>query len=136
MATETIEVTGHIVDSLLLAKILDTILVSYTELIANRQAFEDPAKRKAMEQIRTLLTGALEARGRVLVKLNVEESALPAVIALLPALKSPTVSKLFGEDGYAVETVVAKAEINTLIPALKDAGASDIIQLPPAKIGH
>ena len=117
-------------------KILDTILVSYTELIANRQAFDDPAKRKAMEQIRTLLTGALEARGRVLVKLNVEEAALAAVIALLPALKSPTVSKLFGEDGYAVETVVAKSEINILIPALKDAGATDIIELPIAKIVH
>ncbi len=117
-------------------KILDTILVSYTELIANREAFEDPAKRKAMEQIRTLLTGALEARGRVLVKLNVEEAALAAVIALLPALKSPTVSKLFGEDGYAVETVVAKSQINILIPALKDAGATDIIELPIAKIVH
>ncbi len=55
-------------------KILDTILVSYTELIANQQSFDDPAKRKAMEQILTLLTGALEARGRVLVKLNVDEA--------------------------------------------------------------
>jgi ATP phosphoribosyltransferase len=117
-------------------KILDTILVSYTELIANRDAVEDPTKRKAMEQIQTLLTGALEARGRVLVKLNVEEGALAPVIALLPALKSPTVSKLFGEDGYAVETVVAKSEINVLIPALKDAGATDIIELPIAKIVH
>jgi ATP phosphoribosyltransferase len=117
-------------------KILDTILVSYTELIANQQAYDDPAKRKAMEQIRTLLTGALEARGRVLVKLNVEAASLDAVIGLLPALKSPTVSKLFGEDGFAVETVVAKSEINTLIPALKDAGASDIIELPIAKIVH
>ena len=89
-----------------------------------------------MEQIRTLLTGALEARGRVLVKLNVEAAALDGVIGLLPALKSPTVSKLFGEDGFAVETVVAKSEINTLIPALKDAGASDIIELPIAKIVH
>ena len=66
----------------------------------------------------------------MLVKLNVDEANLDAVIALLPALKSPTVSKLFGEDGYAVETVVAKREINTLIPALKDAGATGIIELP------
>ena len=58
------------------------------------------------------------------------------MIELLPALKSPTVSKLFGEDGYAVETVVAKSEINTLIPALKEAGATDIIELPIAKIVH
>ncbi|MFM8236129.1 MAG: ATP phosphoribosyltransferase, partial [Actinomycetota bacterium] len=115
-------------------RILDTILISYTELVANPAAAADPAKRKAMEQLRTLLLGALEARGRVLVKLNVDESSLDAVIGLLPALKAPTVSKLFGEDGYAVETVVAKADINVLIPALKDAGATGILELPIAKI--
>jgi ATP phosphoribosyltransferase len=114
--------------------ILDTILVSYTELIANPLANAAPEKRRAMEQLRTLLTGALEARGRVLVKLNVDEANLAAVIALLPALKSPTVSKLFGEDGFAVETVVPKAEINILIPDLKDAGATGIIELPISKI--
>lgn len=117
-------------------KVLDTILVSYTELIANRESHENADKRKAMEQLMTLLTGALEARGRVLVKLNIDANGLDEAIALLPALKSPTVSKLFGEDGYAVETVVAKSEINTLIPALKDAGATGIIELPIAKIVH
>jgi ATP phosphoribosyltransferase len=117
-------------------KILDTILVSYTELVANPTAAGDPGKRKAMEQIQTLLSGALEARGRVLVKLNVDDARLDDVIQLLPALKSPTVSKLFGDDAYAVETVVAKSEINTLIPALKDKGATDIIELPIAKIVH
>jgi ATP phosphoribosyltransferase len=115
-------------------RILDTILVSYTELIANPTAYADADKRKAMEQLRTLLLGALEARGRVLVKLNVDEANLQAVIGLLPALKSPTVSKLFGEDGYAVETVVAKDDINTLIPALKDHGATGILELPISKI--
>jgi ATP phosphoribosyltransferase len=115
-------------------KVLDTILVSYTELIANPIAHGDADKRKAMEQLQTLLTGALEARGRVLVKLNVEETNLQAVIDLLPALKSPTVSKLFGEDSYAVETVVSKTDINTLIPALKDAGATGILELPISKI--
>lgn len=115
-------------------RVLDTILVSHTELIANPTAYADPAKRKAMEQLQTLLSGALEARGRVLVKMNVEESSLDTVIGLLPALRSPTVSKLFGEEGYAVETVVAKSEINTLIPALRDAGATGIIELPISKI--
>jgi ATP phosphoribosyltransferase len=117
-------------------EIIDTILVSYTELIANREAYEDPAKRRAMEQLVTLLKGALEARGRVLVKLNVEQANLDTVIQLLPALKSPTVSQLFGEEAFAVETVVAKSEINTLIPALKDAGATDVIELPISKIVH
>src|SRR6187431_354740 len=81
-------------------RILDTILTSYTELIASPTAYADPEKRTAMEQLQTLLTGVLEARGRVLIKLNVDEANLDAVIDLLPALKSPTVSKLFGEDGF------------------------------------
>jgi ATP phosphoribosyltransferase len=117
-------------------RVLDTILVSHTELIANPEAHADPERRKAMEQIQTLLSGALEARGRVLVKLNVDEARLDDVIALLPALRSPTVSKLAGSGAYAVETVVAKAEINTLIPALKEHGATGIIELPIAKIVH
>lgn len=117
-------------------KIVDTVLTSYTELIANPESYGDAAKRKAMEQIQTLLTGALEARGRVLVKLNVDEQHLDDVVALLPSLKSPTVSKLFREDAYAVEAVVAKSEINTLIPALKDHGATGIIELPISKIVH
>ena len=117
-------------------RIIETVLTSYTELIANPMAFADPAKRHAMQQLHTLLDGTLEARGKVLVKLNVTEDALSDVIALLPSMKSPTLSKLFGEDGYAVETVVLKAKINTLIPALKDAGATDIIELPLSKIVH
>jgi ATP phosphoribosyltransferase len=84
----------------------------------------------------TLLQGTLEARGKVLVKLNVAKGDLQRVIDLLPSMKSPTVSELFGASGYAVETVVPKNSINTLIPALKDAGASDIIELPLAKIVH
>ncbi|HWC11343.1 MAG TPA: ATP phosphoribosyltransferase [Acidimicrobiales bacterium] len=117
-------------------KSVDTMLVSFTELIANAASCEDDAKRHAMSQIHTLLQGTLEARGRVLVKLNVSEADLDGVIGLLPALRAPTVSKLFGAGAYAVETVVPKAEINTLIPALKDAGASDIIELALAKIVH
>ena len=117
-------------------RIVDTLLVSDTELIANPRSYQDPDKRHAMEQLLTLLSGTLEARGRVLVKLNVSESDLDAVIRLLPALKSPTVSKLFGEGEYAVETVVAKSDINQLIPALKDHGATGIIELPISKIVH
>ena len=115
-------------------RILETILVSYTELVANPVACRDPERRKAMDDINTLLQGALKARGRVLVKLNVSSADLEAVISLLPAMRSPTVSALSGAGGYAVETVVAKEEINKLIPELKDAGASDIIELPISKI--
>ena len=75
--------------------------------------------------------------GQVLVKLNVSDAAFERVIALVPSMKSPTISKLFGnEGGYAVETVVPKATINVLIPTLKDAGATDLIELPISKIVH
>jgi ATP phosphoribosyltransferase len=117
-------------------KIVEEILQSYTELVANPVAYADADKRRAMEQIKVLLDGVLEARGKVLVKLNVGRADLDEVIRLVPSMKAPTVSELFGEGGYAVETVVLKSEINTLIPALKEAGASDIIELPLAKIVH
>jgi len=116
-------------------RIIDTILTSYTELIANKESWADPAKRHAMEQLHTLLTGTLEARGQVLVKLNVGEANYEKVLAVLPSAKSPTVSRLASGD-YAVESVVQKRTINTVIPALKDAGATDILELPISKIIH
>jgi ATP phosphoribosyltransferase len=115
-------------------RIIDEILQSYTEVVANREAYADPVKRHAMGQLMTLLNGTLDARGKVLVKMNVGAEALAAVIALLPSMKSPTVNPLAGDDGFAVETVVAKRQINTLIPALKDAGATGILELPISKI--
>jgi len=115
-------------------RVIETVLISYTELIANPTSAQDPERRKAMEDINTLLQGALKARGRVLVKLNVEAYDLDRVIKLLPAMRSPTVSELFGGGSYAVETVVPKETINKLIPELKDAGATDIIELPISKI--
>lgn len=117
-------------------RIIDTILVSHTELIANPASHADPARAHAMQQVLTLLMGTLEARGKVLVKLNVSEQDYEAVVARLPSMKAPTVAKLAGDGGFAVETVVEKATINTLIPALKDAGATDILELPLTKIVH
>ncbi len=114
-------------------RIIDTILHSYTEMIANVAAFDDPQKRHAMNQLMTLLTGTLEARGKVLVKLNVSTEQFQAVLAVLPSMQSPTISEL-AQGGYAVESVVEKRSINTLIPALKDAGANDILELPISKI--
>jgi len=117
-------------------RIIDEVLISYTELVANPAAYADPTKRHAMEQIMTLLLGVMEARGKVLVKLNVATDRLDAVIDVLPAMKTPTVNELYGGAGYAVETVVPKNQINVLIPALKDAGATDLIELALAKIVH
>ena len=116
-------------------RIIDTMLTSYTELIANKQSWEDPSKRHAMEQIMTLLTGTLEARDKVLLKLNVAKSAMDGVLQLLPSAKSPTIAQLASGD-FAVETVVPKRGINTLIPALIDAGASDLLEIPISKIIH
>jgi len=117
-------------------RIIDTILTSWTEVVANPVSAADPEKRHAMDQLMTLLNGAMEARGKVLVKLNVGRDDLQRVLAVLPSMKSPTISELAGEGGYAVETVVDKSRINTLIPDLKDAGASDILELSLAKIVH
>ncbi len=117
-------------------RIVETLLVSFTELIANPAAAADPVKRHAMEQLLTLLQGTLEAREKVLVKLNVPADQLAAVLAVLPSLRAPTVSELSGGGAFALETVVPKADINTLIPALKDQGATDILELALSKIVH
>ncbi|MDA2958037.1 MAG: ATP phosphoribosyltransferase [Ilumatobacteraceae bacterium] len=114
-------------------RVIDTMLVSYTEVIAHRPSFADPTKRHAMNQLMTLLLGTLDARGKVLVKLNVGSDDLAKVLDVLPSAKSPTISELAG-GGFAVESVVEKRSINTLIPALKDAGASDLLELPISKI--
>jgi ATP phosphoribosyltransferase len=115
-------------------RILDTLLTSYTELIANPAAFADPVKRAAMEDVALLLQGAIRARGNVLVKLNVNASELAAVTAILPAMSSPTITSLARGDMNAVEAVVPKRGVNTLIPALKAAGARDILEIPISKI--
>ena len=115
-------------------RIIETMVTSYTELIANPASFADPEKAHAMRQIHTLLQGVLDARGKVLVKMNVPTAALDDVIDVLPSMKSPTVNELFGGSGYAVETVVPKNEINILIPQLRDKGASGIVEMPISKI--
>ncbi|MBO2452442.1 ATP phosphoribosyltransferase [Actinomadura barringtoniae] len=115
-------------------RILDTLLTSYTELVANREAYENPEKRAAMEDISLLLQGAIRARGKTLLKLNVASADLQAVLDIMPSMSSPTVTSLAGGDSNAVESVVAKRGVNTLIPALKAAGAHDILEIPISKI--
>jgi ATP phosphoribosyltransferase len=114
-------------------KIIETLLTSDPVLVANREAAADPAKRAAMDDIVTLLRGAIEAEGRVLIKLNVTQEHLDAVLAVVPSMKAPTVSPL-AEGGFAIETVVDKRGVNRLIPQLKAAGATDILELPISKI--
>jgi ATP phosphoribosyltransferase len=114
-------------------RIIDTVLVSYTEMVVNKASYDDPVKRHAMGQLMTLLLGTLDARDKVLEKLNVDADHFKAVLGVLPSAKSPTISEL-ANGGYAIESVVDKRTINTLIPELKDAGASDILELPISKI--
>ena len=115
-------------------RILDTLLTSHTELIANQESYGDPAKLAAMEDVALLLRGAIRARGSVLLKLNVAAEQLAAVTAMLPAMSSPTVTSLARGDMNAVEAVVPKRGVNTLIPALRAAGARDILEIPISKI--
>src|ERR1700738_3536350 len=115
-------------------RVLETLLTSYTELIASGPAFADPQKRAAMEDIALLLRGAIQARGNVLLKLNVPAGRLAAWTDMLPALSSPTITTLARGNMNAVETVVPKRGVNTLIPALKAAGAHDILEIPISKI--
>jgi len=115
-------------------KVIATLLTSRTELIANREAYADPVKRAAMEDLVALVQGALRARGHVLLKLNVSAQELDAVLEVLPAMSSPTVMALAAGQMRALETVVPKKGVNTLIPALKAAGARDILELPISKI--
>lgn len=115
-------------------KIVDVILESTTRLFASREAWGDPAKRRAIEEVRTLLLGVIEARGRVLLSMNVPAQRLDTVIAELPAMKRPTVNQLYGSDDYEIMTVADKATVNILIPRLKAAGAEDILELPISKI--
>jgi ATP phosphoribosyltransferase len=117
-------------------RVIETLLVSHTELIANPASAADPEKRHAMEQIHTLLQGTLEARGKVLVKLNVEAGNLEGVLGVLPSMRAPTISELSGGGAFALEAVVAKSDINILIPALRDHGATDILEIPLSKIVH
>jgi ATP phosphoribosyltransferase len=122
-------------------RIIETLLESSTKLIANKDSWSDAEKRREIEEIRTLLSGVLEARGKVLLSMNVVEDKLKDVVSALPAMKRPTISQLYDSENnqqrkryYAVETVVSKHEVNILIPLLKSMGAEDIIEIDITKI--
>ncbi len=115
-------------------KVIETLLESEVLLIAGPRAAADPRRRAAMDDLATILTGALRAQGRVLLKLNVGAAELAGVLGTLPSMKAPTVAPLAGSGGFAVESVVEKRLVNTLIPRLRAQGASDLLELPIRKI--
>jgi ATP phosphoribosyltransferase len=115
-------------------KIIDTVLESNTQLIANKLSWQDDAKRRKLEDMRMLLQGAINALGKVGLMLNVHRDSLAAVLAVLPALKRPTISHLSDEDWLAVNTILDETAVRVIIPRLKEAGGQGIVEYPLNKI--
>ncbi|MBP7830814.1 MAG: ATP phosphoribosyltransferase [Kiritimatiellae bacterium] len=115
-------------------RIVDEVLKSTTKLIANRRAWKNPWKRRKIEQLALLLSGALAAETKVLLKLNVHEKNLDQVLAILPALHAPTINSLSSAGWFSVESVVEEPVVREIIPALKEAGAEGIIEIGLNKV--
>ena len=115
-------------------RIVHELMRTNTQLIANREAWNDPWKRKKIEQIRTLLNGSLLAMGKVGMKLNVSKENLEGVMKLLPSLKAPTISTLYSDEWFAIESVIDTGVVRDLIPRLLEAGAEGIIEYPLNKV--
>ncbi|QXD26427.1 ATP phosphoribosyltransferase [Opitutia bacterium ISCC 51] len=115
-------------------RIVDTLLETNTKLIANKASWENPEKRKKIEQISLLLQAALEADDKVGLKLNIRRTNLDEILEKLPSLRNPTISNLGDERWVAVETIIEESVVREIIPALKDLGAEGIIEYPLNKV--
>jgi ATP phosphoribosyltransferase len=115
-------------------RIVEELLQTNTQLIANRDSYQDPWKREKMEQIALLLQGALRAEGMVGLKMNVSANDLKSVIEILPSITAPTVSNLFQNDWFSVETIISEKIVRELIPKLQKRGAVGIIEYPLNKV--
>jgi ATP phosphoribosyltransferase len=115
-------------------RILDTVMESNTQLVANKSSWTDDWKRRKLEDIRMLLEGAINALGKVGLMLNVHKDSLQAVIEALPALKNPTISPLSDGEWFALNTILDESTVRTIIPRLKEAGAQGIVEYPLNKI--
>ena len=115
-------------------RIVDTVLESSTRLIANKRAYKDSWKRMKIDNIACLLQSSIYAASRVGLKMNVSDEALPKVLAILPAMKTPTISQLYNGSGVALEVVVEEKIVRDIIPALIEAGATDIIEYSLNKV--
>jgi ATP phosphoribosyltransferase len=115
-------------------KIIDVMLESTSELIANKKSWLDPAKHEEIIAVETLLSAVIRAKSKVLLKMNVPEENIQSLVSILPSMKNPTISKLYNSGYYAVETVVDRSRVNLLIPELKKVGAEAILELAISKI--
>lgn len=115
-------------------RIVEELMTTAPQLIANPTAWEDPWKHRKIDQIRLLLKGAMAAYKKVGIKMNVSEADIPNVVAVLPSLKAPTISKLYGQDWFAIETIVDEDVVREIIPRLQEAGAQGIIEYSLNKV--
>ncbi len=115
-------------------RIVDTVLESSTRFVASRAAMADPEKRARIEELAMLFHAVLDGRDKVMLEMNVNKIRFPDLVAGLPAMRSPTVAPLYGDDGYAVKIAVQKNEVPVLIPRLKKLGATDIVEYDLRKV--
>lgn len=115
-------------------KIVDTLMESSTRMYASKEAMNDPEKKQKIMELKMLFETVLNARDRVMLEMNVAEKDFDSLIKGIPAMKSPTVSPLFGGNGYAVKIAVKKSEVPTLLPKLQSLGASDIVEYELRKV--
>lgn len=114
-------------------KIVDTVLESSTQFIANKNAMDDPVKKKQIDDLLLLMRGVLNGRKRVLLEMNCSKDTIESVVKLLPAMRSPTVSELYNSDGFAIKAAIERKLTKDLIPQLISAGATDILETPIRK---
>ncbi len=115
-------------------KIVDTLMTSSTRLYASKEAMKNPEKKQKIMELKMLFESVLNARSRVMLEMNVAKANFDALIKGIPSMKSPTVSPLFGDDGYAVKIAVKKSEVPTLLPKLQSLGATDILEYELRKV--
>ncbi len=115
-------------------KIVATVLESSTYFVANKRALEDPDRRAEIENLTLIFRSVLDGRARVLLEMNCSEDDLPTLVSLLPAMKAPSVAKLYGNRGFAVKAAVLRQAVKDLVPKLRQAGATDILELDIRKV--
>ena len=115
-------------------KIVDTLMESSTRMYASKKAMADPEKKKKILELKMLFEAVLDARDRVMLEMNVTRGRFETLVTGLPSMKSPTISPLYGDDGYAIKIAVKKSEVPTLLPKLKELGATDILEYDLRKV--
>ena len=115
-------------------KICDTLMTSSTRMYAAKEAMKDPAKKQKIMELKMLFEAVLAARDKVMLEMNVSKKNFEKLVAAIPSMKSPTVAPLYGDDGYAIKIAVKKGEVPTLLPKLRDLGATDILEYALRKV--